>query len=127
MEVFMKRTFVFLALISLAVVFLVTGCGAGANDPVNKVYGYYDKVLTILEANKADPQKAGTLVQAYYKTIEQDMTGSIASLKGNPLKVAELGMKLVPLLQRQQKLLSENGALAQSMSGIDFSSLAGGK
>jgi hypothetical protein len=120
----MKQTVVFMLLIA-AVVSLAVGCGGGANDPVNKIYGYYDKVLSILEQNKADPQKAGTEIQTYYKSIEQDMTGAVTALKGNPLKIAELGMKIVPLLQRQQKLIQENGALAQSMGGFDVSNIVG--
>jgi hypothetical protein len=123
---FMKRFgYIAAGLLIVCAAFVMLSCSGNSN--ATKVYGYMDKMLTILEQNKADPQKAGTEIDAYYKSVQPDMEKSLASLKDNPLGIAELAMKIAPLLEKRQKLLQDNEALRNNPSiggtGAIFDSL----
>jgi hypothetical protein len=129
----MKRMILCFFAIAVIVMLSTIACSSGPDDPVNKVYGYLDNAVTILEQNKSNPDKAGVEIQTYYKSVEKDMGSALKTIKNNPIQLIALGTRLLPLLEKQQTLLAENSALGksnmltQSMSGFDFTSMIGGK
>jgi hypothetical protein len=128
----MKLHVTILRVAALAIVLLGFACSS-SNSPATKMYGYLDKMVTILEQNKADPDKAGTELSAYCKSIEGEVDKTIDAFEHNPIAAGELALKIAPLLERKAKLLSENAALGRNSSVgesfmvFDVLSMMGGK
>lgn len=106
---------------------LVSACGGGS--PADKLAGRMDKLLSILEDNKADVKKAAEGVQAYVKENEAALKAEMAEFekwgeemetkyKDDPegaAKVQASAMeKLSPLMDRMKKLMMENPELMQN-------------
>ncbi len=103
---------------ALAVVGLVLGASfggaCGGSDPMTRKFDSDEQIITLLEANKADPAKAGAAVSAYVAEHEGDfgvLRTEVQALKADPAKLTELLKKheerFQALMARRQKLQKE--------------------
>ena len=98
----------------------MAACGGGS--PVDKLTGYTEKVLSILESNKADPAKAADAVAAFMKDNGAAIKAAGAEVEkwGNEMEekyksdpeggakaMAEMQAKMQPIMDRMKKLQEE--------------------
>ena len=103
---------------ALAVAGLVGGASlggaCGGSDPMTRKFDRDEQIMTLLEANRADPAKAGAAVSAYVAEHQGDfgvLKTEVQALKADPAKLTELLKKheerFQALMARRQKLQKE--------------------
>ncbi|MFO0747909.1 MAG: hypothetical protein U1F43_19950 [Myxococcota bacterium] len=102
---------------------LVAACGG--STPVDKMVGHMEKLASILEDNKANPDKAGDAVAAYMKDNEASLKAAkdeaekyMDTMKeGDKMDVdamTKVMEKVAPIMERMEKLKKENPELMKN-------------
>jgi hypothetical protein len=102
----------------LAVAGLVGGAplggACGGSDPMTRKFDRDEQILSLLEAHRADPAKAGAAVSAYVAEHQSDfgvLRSEVEALKGDPDRLSELlkqhEARFQALMARRQKLQKE--------------------
>lgn len=94
------------------------GSACGAGDPMERKFERDEQILTLLEANRSDPAKAGEAVSAYVKDHETDFDAlktEVQALKADPARMKELlekhDARFSALMARRRKLQKETPEL----------------
>lgn len=111
-------------------------CGGG-NSPADKMMAFQDKLLSIVESNKSDLDKAATEVKAYVEANKGDLQNMMAEmgkmaeeLQKDPEKLAkmmeefkgkqEAMEKRMEALEKEVPGLKDHAGLKEAMSGLQM-------
>ncbi len=103
-------------LVIAATTAFLMACGGGS--PADKMMGYQEKILSILESNKSDLDKAAAEIKSYIESNKDEMKAAMGEmvkmteeLKSDPEKaakmMAEFGEKQEAMQKRMEELEKE--------------------
>jgi peptidoglycan hydrolase CwlO-like protein len=107
-----KMKLIFLGVVVLWILFFAACAG---DDAVQKVYTYMDKTLSLVDANKNDPNKAADEVHSYISSIQSQLDSLVNKFENDPEKTKQLAEKLKPLFDKQERILKSNPALRKNI------------
>lgn len=107
-------------LIIAATTAFVMACGGGS--PADKLMGYQEKILSILENNKTDLDKAATEIKTYVDANKANMKAAMEEmmkmgeqLKADPEKAAKM---MAEFAEKKEAMEKRMEALEKEVPGI---------
>ena len=86
-----------------------------SNDPVQKIYDFMDRTLSIMEANKGDPPKAADEVGNFLRSVENELDNLTNIFEIDKEKSRQLAERLKPLFEKQERILRDNPGLKKNV------------